>query len=379
MPGGTKMKTLSLINTNLVSDSDIQLLSPVNLAGTDLHLGIVEVDEPHVDPNHEDNRNFVLVKVDAFSCNYRDKALILKSALKMAGSTGVDSLPFAFFGSDFVGRIIKKGTDVDHFDIGDRVIPDCAYPEPPFPSVAPGVVTNEASKGWLRLHKSKLIGIPDFMDDEIAASYSIGGQTSTSMIRKTGVQKGEKALVLSSRSNTSMFILNGLISKGIETTALTTSDWSEDEKRLISPTRLFKIERGAADWSEYSDLGKFDVIFDPYFDLHLINAIDLLEQGGRYITCGYKNQHPHFVEASDRKTDSERIHKSMLTLTINNLSIIGNCIGTSDDLNKSIEKFDPNKFIVPVDNTYSIENGDKFIDRTYNRNTRLGKAVLIYR
>ena len=37
-----------------------------------------------------------------------------------------------------------------------------------------------------------------------------------------------------------------------------------------------------------------NLMFDPYFDLHLEKAVNQMETGGRYITCGYKNQHPDF-------------------------------------------------------------------------------------
>ena len=74
------------------------------------------------------------------------------------------------------------------------MIPNCAYPEPPFPGVVPGAVTNEASRGWLRLHKSKLIKIPDHMDNVVAAGFSIGGQTSTSMVRRVNLKPNERAL-----------------------------------------------------------------------------------------------------------------------------------------------------------------------------------------
>ncbi|MEJ7296288.1 zinc-binding alcohol dehydrogenase family protein, partial [Staphylococcus epidermidis] len=87
------------------------------------------------------------------------------------------------------------GYSVDEFEIGQRVIPNCAYPDPPFPGVAPGAVTNEASKGWLRLHKSKLIKIPEHMNNAVAAGFSIGSQTSTSMVRRVNLKQNERALV----------------------------------------------------------------------------------------------------------------------------------------------------------------------------------------
>ncbi|MBC3049052.1 NADPH:quinone reductase-like Zn-dependent oxidoreductase [Staphylococcus capitis] len=283
--------------------------------------------------------------------------------------------PFDYFGSDFVGRIVAKGYSVDEFDIGQRVIPNCAYPDPPFLGVAPGAVTNEASKGWLRLHKSKLIKIPEHMNNAVAAGFSIGSQTSTSMVRRVNLKQNERALVLSGRSNTSMFIINNLISKGIDTTILTTSDWTPEEQALIRPAKLHKIDRNMQKWEE--DLGEFDVIFDPYFDLHLEKAVNQMKVGGRYITCGYKNQHTDFSENEDEKTPNH-LKNIMLKVMLNNLSLIGNCIGTWEDLEKGISDYNENEFIVPIDRSYSIEEGSAFVDRTYNTRGRLGKAIMLY-
>ena len=255
------------------------------------------------------------------------------------------------------------------------MIPNCAYPDPPFPGVAPGAVTNEASKGWLRLHKSKLIKIPEHMNNAVAAGFSIGSQTSISMVRRVNLKQNERALVLSGRSNTSMFIIDNLISKGIDTTILTTSEWTPEEQALIRPAKLQKIDRNMQKWEE--DLGEFDVIFDPYFDLHLEKAVNQMKVGGRYITCGYKNQHPDFSENEDEKTPNH-LKNIMLKVMLNNLSLIGNCIGTWEDLEKGISDYNENEFIVPSDRSYSIEDGSAFVDRTYNTRGRLGKAIMLY-
>lgn len=372
------MRALTLVNTNLVSENDVKMLPDVNIAGTSIKCAVIDVNEPSFNSQEKDNENFVLVKVTAFSCNYRDKAIILKSVLKMQGELNFQAPPFAFFGSDFVGTIIDKGQSVNEFDIGDRVIPNCAFPEQPFPGVAPGVVTNEASKGWLRLHKSKLITIPKEMSDEVAAGYSIGGQTSMSMVRRVNLKDNERALVLSARSNTSMFIINNLLSKGIDTTILTTSNWDIEEKNLISPAKLIKIDKNNQSWDHLEELGNFDVVFDPFFDLHLEKAIKQLNTGGRYITCGYKNQHQDFKDKFD-KFNENNLQAIMLKVMINNISIIGNCIGTWDDLKNSLNTFNSDTFIVPIDSKYYVEEGNSFIERTYNNNGRLGKTVLKYK
>ena len=65
------------------------------------------------------------------------------------------------------------------------------------------------------------------MNDYVAASFSIGAQTSSSMIRRCNIKSTDKILVTSSRSNTSMFIIKSLLTEGYDVTALTTTDWSK--------------------------------------------------------------------------------------------------------------------------------------------------------
>lgn len=151
------------------------------IANQDVICGSVTINAPRFDVSDPRNADYVLVQVNAFSCNYRDKALMVRAAEKMEKQEGAQ--PFAFFGSDFVGTIKAAGRNVSDLRDGMKVIPDCAYPYAPSDSVAPGVVTNEASRRWLRLHRAKLLPIPDSMPDEIAASYSIGSQTSDRLPR----------------------------------------------------------------------------------------------------------------------------------------------------------------------------------------------------
>jgi D-arabinose 1-dehydrogenase-like Zn-dependent alcohol dehydrogenase len=94
------------------------------------------------------------------------------------------------------------------------------------------------------LHKAKLIPIPDHMSDAIAASYTIGSQTSYSMVRRTQVVEGDEALILSARSNTSMFIMKALIAHKVKVTALTTTEWTEEEKSCFKGVSFIQIPRG---------------------------------------------------------------------------------------------------------------------------------------
>ncbi|WKB34674.1 hypothetical protein QS257_11895 [Terrilactibacillus sp. S3-3] len=120
------------------------------------------------------------------------------------------------------------------------------------------------------------------------------------------------------------------------------------------------------------------MIFDPFYDLHLLNAVKQLNIGGRYITCGYKNQHKQFIEDTD-DINTKKIDRVMLTVMINNLSIMGNCIGTSKDLRDEVATYNSEKKLVPIDSIFSSLEGSQFLDRTYNSSSyRFGKVVLSY-
>lgn len=63
---------------------------------------------------------------------------------------------------------------------------------------------------------------------------------------------------------------------------------------------------------------------------------------------------------------------------VNNLSIIGNCIGLEQDLASALESYDPARPRVPVDGVFAIDDGIAFVDGTFNERRKFGKMVLIY-
>ncbi|MFC3931359.1 alcohol dehydrogenase catalytic domain-containing protein [Streptococcus dentapri] len=368
------MKALAVVNTSIFSEESIEFLPQISITGNKVSLGVVDIEEPAFEDKNLINDDLVLIKVDAFSCNYRDKAIIVKAALKME-KEGINGEPIEFFGSDFVGTVKKVGKNVKDISVGDRIIPNCYYPGVGKNEIIQGVTTNEASRGWLKLHHSKVIKIPSFMSDAVASAFSIGAQTSSSMIRKMQLKPDDRILVTSGRSNTSQFIIKNLLKKGHIPDVLTTSEWSEDELEFIFPSKLIKIDRGDYNWENYAEIEKYDAIFDPFFDLHILSAIKHLNMGGKYITCGYKNQHQSFQEETDKKDND--LNNIMLTAMINNTTIIGNCIGLTGDLSDAVIDYDKQNPPIIIDKIYSIDEGHKFLDKTYNT-TRFGKAILSY-
>ena len=359
------------IGTALPAEITTSSIGDVNVP-----LAVIEVDQPDLKRASLGHRK-VLVRVNAFSCNYRDKGIIVKHALKR--STGLRSgvTPFGFFGSDFVGTVVAKGPGVTAFEVGARVIPDCSFPVSRDGSAAPGVVTNEASKGWLVLDEAKLMEIPDVMTDEVAAGFSIGGQTAHSMVRRTVESSDERVLVTSGRSNTSQFVSWIMRHRAYPCDLISTSPWSQDELEFVAPCSVKAAPLGAS-WATNLTPGSYDVIIDPFFDLHIDASVDLLKDGGRYITCGFKNQHPTFSEPTDAALHHD-LHAVMVKAMIKNARLMGNCIGYSEDLAAALELYSNTRDMpMPIDSTYRSEDGARFLERTYNDRGRLGKALMIY-
>lgn len=370
------MNVLAIVNNHLLPDKYVRNKETVNIAGNPVNIGVISIEEPNFDISNSQNDDFILVKVEAFSCNYRDKALIVKKAIQMR-DLKEEADPIGYFGSDFVGRITAIGSGVKNLSIGMRVIPNCYYPYQEYEEIPTGVVTNEASRGWLKLHKSKVLPIPIEMSDEIAAAFSIGAQTSTSIIDRSFIKTKDKVLVTSARSNTSLFVIRTLTSLGNDVTALTTSEWAKEELEFIYPAKIFNIERGLKDWGQYN-LGKFDVVIDPFYDLNLLNSIPLLNYNGRYITCGFKNQHNSFKEDIDDNRKN-KFNQLLIQIMINNLYIIGNCIGTTEHLKQAIDNFDNGRLPIMINSSMDVYQGLEFLNQTYNSKNRFGKTIMVYK
>src|SRR5262249_14208727 len=103
---GTKTKEMLVDNPSV---------STIDLHGVPVNCGLVSTQSPSFDGSNENDRTRVLVRVKAFSCNYRDQALILTASKKGPENS------FYTIGSDFVGDVLTVGDGVKGFTVGDKV------------------------------------------------------------------------------------------------------------------------------------------------------------------------------------------------------------------------------------------------------------------
>ena len=375
------MRYVAVCGSPLLKFNDPQnVVNSLDMEGINLTCGLLHGQDIQFDPHAPENHYNVLVRIRAFSSNYRDKGIMLRAA------TYLPEQNFYVFGSDFVAEVLAIGDKVDGLQPGDRVINNNQYPDSGVEGVMAGVSTNHASKELQIFHQVKLLKIPEGISDEVAAGFGIGAQTSYSMLRKLNVQAGENVLVTAAKSNTSLFVINALKHLGVNVYATSTSRKFEDKLLAMGVKQLIQVDPSEEDWSQipelvqvYHETGGIHCIVDPFFDLHIGRLLPILRrgEGGRYITCGLYDQYSVYT-GRDFSYQGMTFKDLMVFAMMNNVQLIGNCVGKTVDLQQAIDDCAHGKFTVVVDSVFSGNQIREFIDRTYNSRERFGKVIFKY-
>ena len=322
---------------------------------------------PEFDNTHPDYEELVLLKIIGFSLNYRDKGFIRK----------LQHFPlsrYSSIGSDFVGLVLDVGRNVRYIKPGDRVIGNSHYEGLPYldNGARAGIPSNVASKRFQVLNSSKLLKIPDIMTNDVAAGFGINSQTAYSIIRKAGIKDDYKVLVTSAKSNTSLSCINALRKTGAKIFISTTSKEYEYKfyemgiSGIISPELLLNGDKYK------NENGIFDVVIDPFYDLHIEKAVELLKPFGNYFTCGYTGKY---------KMNNESLNvfsKIMTIIIVKNICIHGNCLGLTSDLQQAVLDYSNGSYNHYVDSVYHAGQEAEFMNRTFNDGNRFGKVVYLY-
>lgn len=354
-------------------------LPHVRVDGAVVGCGMVPASEPAFQPASPDDAGRVLVEVLAFSCNYRDKAFF------QAMST-LERDRFTAVGSEFMGVVRQVGQAVATLRPGDRVITNQHYVGVArgADGVRHGVVSNQASRRYHVLPEQKLRRIPDCMSNEVGGAFGLNTQTAYSMIRRAGPAPGARVLVTSATSNTSLALIGGLLARGLEVYAATTTPaWVPRLRELgvrdvlCAPRAGGGFRGGDAAERFARAAGGFDCVMDPFYDLHLETAVRLMNPFATYVTCGLFAQNPYAARESGTDVPVD-VRGVMEAAIVRNLSIVGNCIGVTDDLDRAIADFESGALRPVLDRSYGGGDAADFLDRTYNDPGRFGKVVFHY-
>ena len=352
----------------------------ITLHGVPVNCGIVSTRPPAFDNKSESDRTKALVNIKAFSCNYRDQALILTASRKGPENS------FYTIGSDFVGEVIDVGKAVEGFSVGDKVIGDYSYIGAQFAETPyrQGVTTNHSSTEYQIFDAKKIVKVPAAMPNEVAAAFSVNAQTAYSIVRKLEVKEGDNVLVTAARSHTSMFVINGLRKRKANIYALTTSKGYEEQFIAMGVTDVLHAESRLNHLAEdrrilevARRIGGFDHVIDPFYDVYLPKVVYLMSPGAKYISCGFWRQFQHLTDekVSDPNLD---LHHALAYSITNNLKILFNCLGDTNDLQNAIDDYSRGDLNVVIDSVHTGNDVGAFLTRAYMAPDRFGKVVYQY-
>jgi NADPH:quinone reductase-like Zn-dependent oxidoreductase len=369
------VEALVVFDPNRSDPANTTKLGELSLDGVTIAVGRSNRSIPNFDARCRDDSTKVLVEVLAFSCNFRDRAIL----------TGFIRSPDARrpigFGSDFVGLVVDVGQHVKSVSSGDRVIGDNSYPKAALHDAPPGVPTNEASVRYLVLPECKVVKIPNSMPNSVAAGFSVAAQTCYGMIRKLGVKPGERCLVTGASSNTGLFSLSTLANRGVETYAVTTGLKDFKTLHVTGTIRVKQPINVTLTSNEIVKLllrkhGGVDYVVDCFADVYAASVLPLLKPGGRYVTCGLFAQRGMEVLSGPSGTSWRDL---LAFLIMNNITVYGNCLGSAADLHASLADYVQSGTCIPEDSVFGIDDALKFLIRSFLDPQRFGKAILQYR
>lgn len=75
--------------------------------------------------------------------------------------------------------------------------------------------------------------------------------------------------------------------------------------------------------------------------------------------------------------NTEEIFNSLKLVIVKNISLIGNCLGSQEDLNKVIEIYG-SEISPTIDSEYNLGQLEEFLTRSFFDKNKLGKCVIDY-
>jgi NADPH:quinone reductase-like Zn-dependent oxidoreductase len=371
------MRSISVTQSEALVPNEKIVKFISKLDGYPISYGLIEMDAPIFDS--EVKENFVLVQKKAISLNYRDKALVMMVQYQL-NALQPDPNKFYPIGSEFSGVVIKIGKSVKSLFVGDRVIGNYSYPESGDKNLTGGVASNSCSKEFEIFHEKKLFKIPDSMSFEVAAAFTIGAQTSYSMIDKLSIEPNTSILVTAGNSNTSLFTIQSLNHKeGLRICVLVRSEQAKEDLHNLGLKfdAVFVVDDTENNFilnSEIKDYtstnGLFDYVIDPFIDYNLTRVISVMSMNSKYVSCGISQQ-------IGKEKPVNITPLNLATIIMKNITIIGNCLGSTEHLEKALLDYEKGKLKVHLHKT--IENDVKlFFEESFCNKRKLGKVIFNY-
>ncbi|MGP9802689.1 quinone oxidoreductase family protein [Rheinheimera sp. NSM] len=368
------MRCLAAVSQALQSELNAWPLHRVEVDGVAATIALLPLPEPDFDAGCNQHQDAVLVRVTAFSLNYREKYRVLSL-------TETQDKTYRVLGSEFVGIVEAVGHCVQHLKVGDRVIGDgCVDPG----LDAPGLSSTRASAELQILPAHKVVRISSEMPDEVAAGFSVGAQTAYSMVNRLPLQPGQHVLVTGATSNTSLFVLKKLQMLGVKIHALTTNPGSIAPLRAMQLNGVCLIDK-EQDFAEQFQAYLFeqgcaylDHVVDPFFDVYLPKVLPFVRRFGFYVTCGVARQSA-LAKLHSYSSAGLSIDQIFNLLLRKSITLIGNNLGTAADLSQALQDYENETLRVDIAQIFEHDTqlGD-FVQSSFCHTQRFGKVIFKY-
>ncbi len=211
----------------------------------------------------------ILVKVAATSVNSGDvriRTLDLPKGFGLLGrlALGITRPRVKVLGAEFSGTVVATGSKVTRFSVGDEVMG------------MPGLGTHQQYRA---VGQGKaVVAKPASLSFQQAAALSFGGSTALHFLRKAGVQRGERLLVIGGTGTVGSALIQIGRHFGAEVTAATSAGNMELAKCLGAHT---VIDYRQTDYT--SARAAYDIIADTVGATSFNDCFDALEPGGRFL------------------------------------------------------------------------------------------------
>lgn len=367
------MRACAVIAPASVAAVRAEQVCQLDLHGVAAHVGVIDMPAPDFDPGSAAHAHSVLLQVEAFSFNYREKSRVVKVAADS------NACGYLVLGSEFGGTVLQVGSAVTSLKPGDRV---CGNGTVEGGNTPLGLTTQRASAELQVIHAAKLLRVPAAMSLAEAAAFSVGAQTAYGMVRRLGAGPGDHVLVTAATSNTSLFAIKALRNRGATVHALTSSPTAMPYLRSLGVQHCCVLDRQGDHvaplraYLEAQGMRGFDVVIDPFMDIYLRKLIPFVNRFGTYITCGVYAQ---FAQADDAFLYRGLPLDEMFSLLIRkSISLVGNNLGNTDDLVTALRDYREGRLQIELDAVLSDGKLATFVERSFMSSSRRGKVVFRY-
>jgi NADPH:quinone reductase-like Zn-dependent oxidoreductase len=250
-------------------------------------------------------------------------------------------------GLDAVGRIVAVGADADRHRLGQRVMVNpCLYAGGGDGMQGLQVVGSERDGGFaqfLCLPGENALAIRSPCSDAELATFMTPYMTAEHMLRRAGVNAGERVLVTGASGGVGSALVQLALLRGAEVVAVC-SQSKMAAVRELGVNNVIAREQGdyKASLTALGAMAPFDVVADIVGGDQLAQCLDLLCHGGRYVTAGA-------VAGPMVRVDWRRLY-------LKQLSLFGVTMGTAADAQVVVEHIEAGRLRPLLAGSFPLED-----------------------